>query len=102
LKIAASLLRETLSHTPRTGYGAKGAVWGEAIDDIPCAAEPSHSKIINGDGAEVVASMFFCLAPGRTYQAGDRLQYEGDDYHIIRADPVKHTGRVHHWEVYAK
>lgn len=102
MKIPTSAMRETISHTPRTGYGGKGAVYGAETENIPCYAEPSHRRIINKDNTETVATIFFCLGPSRTYQTGDKITYDGREYQVIEAQPVKVTGRVHHWEVYAR
>mgnify|MGYP005845747247 CR=1 FL=1 len=94
-------LTEVINIEPYLGNTAYGATFGSPVTLLGYV-EFGFKKVVDNKGEEVIANALFFLPADYAPKTQDVLVYAGNDYQIIDCQPILTSGKVHHYEVYAK
>ncbi|MCE5322142.1 hypothetical protein LLG46_02375 [bacterium] len=101
MRLPRSMLRDSISIEPHAGNTAYGSKYGAGYSES-CIFEPGFKKIVDRQGAEVVASAFCILGATATVKTLDRVTKDGQVYEVIDSQQRPVNGRIDHVEVYLK
>jgi len=98
MKIPKALLRERLVIRPYLGTGAYGPVWGDP-QEVQGHVEPGFRVVTDRQGNEVVASAVAFILPGVEVGPESLVTWDGQDYEVIDAQPMRAWGKTRHIEL---
>jgi len=83
----------------RRSEGSYGPVFTPAAE-VACYVEEGSKKVAGPQGEDVIAGMMLIIPPSVSVSAGDRVEFNGRQYDVIRVDAPRPGGKTHHLEVY--
>lgn len=101
MRIPSFLLTEDITFESYSGYDAYGPNYGDSLT-VKAHVEPSSARIVNQNGDEVISSLFLVLPHTATVSVLDKFTYGSLTYETIKVDSLKHLGKTHHIELYAR
>jgi hypothetical protein len=101
MSFPASKCRDTVTLRSKTGNSARGAVYGNQWTEKQYL-EPGFKQITDGNGKEIVASMFAVALPASPIKVGDEMTFDGRRYTVADVQAMRPNGVLHHYEVYYK
>lgn len=101
MRVPGWLLRETVTITPFLRMGWDGPEYGEPYM-ARCHIEPGQRRVTDRQGEEVVAEATAFFASEVAVTPGDKVAWEGRNYTVIEARPLRALGKPSHVEVVLK
>lgn len=90
-------MRERVTVRPYAGQGQHGAIYGDLRTER-CYIEPKRTRVTTATGEERTGSLWAAFGSRSTISTNDEVEWNGERYEVIDAEPLRDGGKTHHVE----